>query len=194
MLLSAASSAAAPPDRCTGRRSISSVQQLAFALHHWNDEPMRIGRVALTGVIVLVVACAPAPKSAASNQSTAGVLPSRAIELPSVTPPPGVTACVGQDLEPDAVLAGNVADDPQVWIQWQDKRVPVSWPPGYYAVFGPELTIFAPDGQLVARAGDDIVKDPQRWPGLLVCASTLSVDVFRTKDLVLPAAASNARP
>jgi hypothetical protein len=81
-------------------------------------------------------------------------------------------------------LHGDPASNPPVWVTWTSPdHIPIVWPDGFYATFGPSLEIREPNGAVVAREGADVSTDQQAWPGLVICASDVVVHVYRLADL-----------
>lgn len=72
--------------------------------------------------------------------------------LPTVE---GVNGCAGLALH-DATLMGNPADGRLVWLQGEDIRLDIAWPPGYRARFVPGVEILNEQGVVVLRQGDPI--------------------------------------
>ncbi len=84
---------------------------------------------------------------------------------------------------PPMRLVGSPEASPAAWVVWtNDARIPVFWPSGFYATFDPALEVHAPEGPLVARAGDDVSSSPNIWPGYVVCSSDKVVTVYRAID------------
>lgn len=81
-------------------------------------------------------------------------------------------------------LIGSSEATPAAWVHWTGAaRIPITWPSGFYAIFDPSLEVAAPDGTVVARAGDDVSSSPNIWTGYVVCASDKVVHVYRAIDL-----------
>ena len=84
--------------------------------------------------------------------------------------------CVGIGI--DAVLAGSASADPPVWAAAGRSAIEILWPPGFIAVFDPDLRIVSPEGEFVAKAGDEL---PGRLPdrGLFVCSGPTRFIILR---------------
>jgi hypothetical protein len=78
----------------------------------------------------------------------------------------------------DAVLAGSASADPPVWAAAGRSTIEILWPPGFIAVFDPDLRIVSPEGELVARAGDAL---SGRFldRGLFVCSGPTRFIILR---------------
>lgn len=105
----------------------------------------RLAVFALTCLAVLVAACQPAT-------------PSTGLALPTLAgwPLPSDEVCDMVGLGPRPfTLEGSLADG-VYGLNGDGERIPTQWPPGYVATFTPALAVHAPDGTIVAKAGDDL--------------------------------------
>ena len=139
------------------------------------------------GLALCAVLAACVGRPLASNGPSPVALPSGAVALASVTPAPHAAGCIGMGHNPPWTLHGDPNATPSVWAETgTEQRVPIFWPPGFYAQFDPSLEVSAPTGQRVAREGADLTTDDQVWPGLVICAFGDSVDVFWLSALANP--------
>jgi hypothetical protein len=134
-------------------------------------------------LIALVVGCGAAPGT--TDPSVPSEVPTR-YELPSITPPPGLDACAGEDTGVKLTLEGSPTSQPVAFARGGNRPTLIRWPPGYSAVFDPDLEIIDPSLTVVARAGDEITSPTLDWPGLYVCIGPDNIWVFRQADLAHP--------
>lgn len=119
----------------------------------------------LACVALLVAACQTAPATPSVRPTTTG------LALPTLPgwPLPSNATCGGVALGPTPfTLEGSPADGVYGLLA-SGQRIPTEWPPGYVATFDPELAIHAPDGSVIARAGDSL--DVGGMGGLLICTT-----------------------
>lgn len=66
--------------------------------------------------------------------------------------------CAGGTYAEAVTLHGSPNDAALTWIEFASshERLNVVWPAGYFARFSPTLTVFGPDGRLVAEEGDRV--------------------------------------
>lgn len=126
--------------------------------------PLR-GFVGLACVGVLMAGC----QTTASASPVGPTMTGLALPTLSVWPLPSNAACGGVGLGPTPfTLEGSPADGVYGLLA-SGKRIPTQWPPGYFATFDPELAIHAPDGSVIAGAGDSL--DVGGIGGLFICTT-----------------------
>lgn len=103
------------------------------------------------GVAVVGLANPPGPGSPVGSGPRIVTLPTAPSPLP--LPPGAVRACRAALAE--GVLAGDPDDAEVAWLVGRDgARQAILWPFGYSARFDPGLELIAPNGTVIARAGD----------------------------------------
>jgi hypothetical protein len=127
---------------------------------------MRRGRyLALVCVVVLLAGCLAASPTPSSGPPVSGM----ALPTLSVWPLPRNAACAGVELGPTPFTLEGSRADGVYGLLASGKRIPTQWPPGYVATFDPELAVHAPDGSIVAKAGDSL--DVGGIGGLFICST-----------------------
>jgi len=130
-------------------------------------------RVALPLVALscLVAGCYSGAHSTPSVTPTASASPVPGLPLPTlpVWPLPSNSACGGVGLGPDPFTLEGSPSDGVYGRLGSGYRIPTQWPPGYFATFEPKLAVHAPDGSVIAHAGDSL--DVIEMGGLYLCTT-----------------------
>jgi hypothetical protein len=112
---------------------------------------------------VLLAGC----QTTTPTPSVGPTLTGLALPTLSVWPLPSNATCSGVGLGPPPfTLEGSLADGVYGRLA-SGKRIPTQWPPGYFATFDPDLAVHAPNGSVIARAGDSL--DVGGIGGLFIC-------------------------
>ncbi len=147
----------------------------------------RYGGMALSLLVAIaVVACSTAPQQTPTPVAS---LPAGAVPLPTYAPTVNgqTQACGGVGFEMNVVVHGSPSDPAVAWVVFPDgTRENLLWPPGYYALFAPELRAVAPDGTVVAREGE------RATGGCPMAPDGLRIDVPTAPRLPPPSAAASS--
>ena len=151
-------------------------------------------RVAASLVVLVVsalvaIACTSAPTAspAGTTAPVATLLEGVALPTLAVWPLPANWACGGVGLEGTVTLEGSPGEGvyglwtrtpPAAGTPYPPQRVPITWPPGYRAVFGPTMTIQDSQGEVVASAGTDL-QEQSRLGDLLICIEGDRIEMLR---------------
>jgi hypothetical protein len=82
-------------------------------------------------------------------------------------PLPSNAACARVEMGPTPFTLEGSPSAGVYGLLASGRRVRTEWPPGYFATFDPSLAIHAPDGSIIAMAGQDLTA--RSVGGLFIC-------------------------
>lgn len=128
------------------------------------------GRLTLLALAAVVA-------SACTSTSPTGTRPA-GDPLPVLAPWPLPTnyACGGVGMGPELTLEGSHADGVYALLNGS-QRIPIRWPPGYTAMYDPQLSVRDPQGVVVGQAGTDLEQDTLTG-GLLICVEGSQIEML----------------